>query len=409
LSAFGKVVLMGVMIGVDPHKRSHMAVAVDAEDVELGRLEVRASRVQVDELVGWAARFGQRSWAIESADGLGYLLGQQLVAAGERVLDVPATLPARVRVLASGRSNKNDANDGYSIAVAALHAPGLRVVARADHAAVLRLLAKRNKQLGSARTAVACRLHALLAELVPGGIPKEITANRAERLLASVTPASVVEGTRHMLAAEHLEDLRRLDGQLRDLHRRMDEAVKASGTTVTELFGFGPVGAAIAVGYTRDVGRFASRDRFAAYNGTAPIEVSSGGRTVHRLSRRGNRQLNHAIHIAAITQIRHAHSPGRAYYERKLAEGKTKKEATRALKRRISDALYDRLVADAAANAGPGGQPGTAEQASVTDISPRKPALLKSHSRTHHEPTTGRATATTTRPRRAPKRRPTRT
>ena len=119
----------------------------------------------------------------------------------------------------------------------------------------------------------------------------------------------------------------------------MTDAVNASGTSVTELFGFGPVGAAIAVGYTRDVGRFRNRAKFAAYNGTAPIEVSSGGRVVHRLSLRGNRQLNHAIQIAAITQIRHRHSPGRAFYERKLAEGKTKKEAIRALTRRISDVL----------------------------------------------------------------------
>src|SRR5205085_11416237 len=128
---------MAVMIGVDPHKRSHMAVAVDRDDVEVDRLEVRASRVQVQELLSWVARFGERTWAIESADGLGYLLAQQLVAAGQRVLDVPATLPAPVRVLASGRSNKNDVNDGYSIAVAALHAPTLRAVEAADHAAEL--------------------------------------------------------------------------------------------------------------------------------------------------------------------------------------------------------------------------------------------------------------------------------
>jgi hypothetical protein len=99
---------MAVMIGVDPHKRSHTAVVVDGNEVELGRIEVRASRAQIDELCGWAARFGDRVWAIESADGLGYLLGQQLVGVGEHVVDVPATLSARVRVLASGRSNKND-------------------------------------------------------------------------------------------------------------------------------------------------------------------------------------------------------------------------------------------------------------------------------------------------------------
>jgi transposase len=261
----------------------------------------------------------------------------------------------------------------------------------------LRLFAKRNKQLGSQRTRTACRLHALLVELVPGGISKEITAYRAARALETITPTNPVEATRYELALEHLDDLRRLDEQIRALHKRMDDAVKASQTTVSELFGFGPVGSAIAVGYTRDVRRFASRDRFAAYNGTAPIEVSSGGRLTHRLSRRGNRQLNHAIHMAAITQIRHPHSPGYAYYQRKLAEGKTKKEAIRALKRRISDALYERLLADNKRHAGPGGQAGTTAEADAADLKPQQPALQVSHSRTRHERRGQRANTRTTR------------
>jgi transposase len=400
---------MTVMIGVDPHKGSHTAVAIDGDDVELARVMVRASARQVAELLGWAERFAQRTWAIESADGLGYLLGQQLVAAGERVLDVPATLPARVRVLGSGRSSKNDPNDAYSVAVAGLHAPGLRVVEAADHVAVLRLLAKRNKQLGAQRTRSACRLHALLVELVPGGIPKEITVNRAARLLEQLTPTNPVELTRYELALEHLNDMRRFEEQTRALHRRMALAVRAADTTVTELFGFGPVNTAIAIGHTRRVERFARRDRFAAYNGTAPIEVSSGGRIVHRLSRRGNRQLNHAIHMAAITQIRHQHSPGYAYYQRKLDEGKTKKEAIRALKRRISDALYDRLVADAARHAGPGGQPGTTAEADVTGVAPRKPALQISHSQAHTERRGRRVNPRATRAARTTKRTRTRT
>jgi len=380
---------MAVMIGVDPHKRSHTAVAIDHEDMQLDAIEVRASTRQVAELLAWAVGFEDRTWAVEGAGGVGSLLAQQLVAAGERVLDVPATLAARVRVLGSGRSNKNDPNDGYSIAVAALHAPRLAEVTRADHATVLRLLAKRNRELSSARTRTACRLHALLVELVPGGISKEITVKRAVQVLAGVTPSDPVEITRHELALEHLEDLRRVEEQIRASKRRLTSAVEASATTVTEVFGFGPVGTAIAIGHTRDIGRFPSRDHFAAYNGTGPIEMSSGGRVVHRLSRRGNRQLNHAIHIAAITQIRHRHSPGRGYYDRKLAEGKTTKEAIRALKRRISDALYMHLRADAA-KAGPGGQAGTT-QSSVTGIAPRGPALRNSHSRTRTNATTRRA------------------
>ena len=120
--------------------------------------------------------------------------------------------------------------------------------------------------------------------------------------------------------------------------------------------------AGTVIGDVRQVFRFPSRDHFAACNGTAPVEVSSGGRQGLRLSLRGNRRLNHAIHMAAISQIRHKHSQGRAYYDKKIGEGKTHKEALRSLKRRISDAIYAALVADARQAAarpkGPGGQPG---------------------------------------------------
>jgi transposase len=321
-------------------------VAVTGDEARLATVKVRATRRQVDQLLEWAARFEERTWAIESAGGLGYLLAQQLVNAGERVLDVPATLAARVRVLGTGRSNKNDPNDAHSVAVAALRAPRLKPVARADHAGVLRLFAKRNNELGRARNKTACRLHALLAELVPGGIANEINAASAERVLGGVKPKNPVEVARRALALEHLDDLRRLDAQMRVSKARIAEAIAASGTSLTELFGVGPVVAAMLIGYTGDVARFRNRDHFAAYTGAAPIEMSSGGRITHRLSRRGNRQLNHALHIAAITQIRYAHSPGRPFFERKVTEGKTKKEAVRALKRRIADAVYRQPLID---------------------------------------------------------------
>ena len=340
---------MKVTIGVDPHKGSHTAVAVDDGETELSRLKVATSSSQLEQLLAWAEPFEKRTWAVEAAGGWGYLVSQQLVAAGEEVLDVPATLAARVRLLGSGRSNKNDPNDARSVAIAAMRAPRLAGVERADHSGVLRLLAKRNLDLGRARNRSACRLHSLLAELVAGGIPNEINASSAQCLLDTVTPTTPIETARKELALEHLDDLRRLDAQMRESKSRIKAAVAASGTTLTELFGVGPVVAAMTIGYAGDVRRFASRNHFASYTGTAPIEVSSGGRVVHRLSRRGSRQLNHAIHIEAITQIRHAHSDGRAYYDRKLAEGKTKKEAVRSLKRRISDAIYRQLLVDAAA------------------------------------------------------------
>jgi len=164
--------------------------------------------------------------------------------------------------------------------------------------------------------------------------------------------------------------------QLRQASKKLAAAVRASGTSLTEIFGVGPVIAGIVVGDAADVSRFPSRDHFAAYNGTAPVEVSSGNRKIHRLSLRGNRRINHAIHMAAITQIRHRHSEGRAYYDKKLAEGKTHKEALRCLKRQISDAIFARLQADArnaaARDKGPGGQPGNDSASSAASSHPER-------------------------------------
>ena len=156
-----------------------------------------------------------------------------------------------------------------------------------------------------------------------------------------------MQAARHAVALEHLDDLRRLDAQLAESRKRIVEAVAASGTSVTGIVGVGPIVAAMAIGYTGDVRRFATRHRYAAYTGTAPIEISSGPRVIHRLSRRGNRQLNHAMHLAALSQIRYPDTPGRVYFDRKIAEGKTSKEAFRALKRRVSDAVYHQLLTDA--------------------------------------------------------------
>jgi transposase len=337
---------MNVVIGVDPHKASHTAVAIGADEEELAQKKVRSGAAQVRQLLSWAEPFGSRYWAIESASGLGYLLAQQLVMAGETVVDVPATLASRARLLATGRSNKNDGNDALSVAVAALRSPGLRRVEPASHVEVLRLLAKRNTDIGNQRTRVVCRLHALVAELAGGGIAKEINASDVDRFLETMTPQTPAEHVRRDLVVELLDDVRRLDAQLKISHERIRNAVRASLTSVTELFGVGPIIAGMLIGYTGDITRFASRDHYASYNGTAPVEFSSAGRVVHRLSQRGNRQLNHAIHMAAITQLRQPHSDGHAYVQRKLAEGHTKKEAIRSLKRHISNAIYRQLRAD---------------------------------------------------------------
>ncbi|HEY5360605.1 MAG TPA: transposase, partial [Streptosporangiaceae bacterium] len=137
--------MAAVMIGVDPHKGSHTAVAIGVAEEPLGELRVRSSASQADQLVAWAAAWPERTWAVEGAGGLGHLLAQQLVTAGERVLDVQPKLGARVRLLSTGATNKNDPNDAWSVAVAALRSATRREVTADDHATVLKVWSKRHR------------------------------------------------------------------------------------------------------------------------------------------------------------------------------------------------------------------------------------------------------------------------
>ena len=185
-------------------------------------------------------------------------------------------------------------------------------------------------------------------------------------------PGTLADHARLALAWQLLGHLERIDEQRRETKKHMDLAVAALGTTVTEMYGVRAFVACAVV----DLNRFAGRAAFAAYNGIVPVEVSSGRRrSTGRLSRRGNRPLRHAIRMAVVTQIHFAGTPGRIYYERKRAEGKGGKEAIRALKRRLSDLIYARLVADVKAagtwKRGPGGQPGNDSSSSATGSHPR--------------------------------------
>jgi transposase len=208
--------MAAVMIGVDPHKGSHTAVAISAAEEPLGELRVRACAVQAERLLEWAAGWPERTWAVEGAGGTGHLLAQQLLSAGERVMDVQPKLGARVRLLAAGDVNKNDPNDARSVAVAALRSAGVREARPDDHAAVLKIWSKRHRDLGRTRTQVACRLHAVLCELVPGGVSRHITAAQAATVLRSIAPPDAVAAARCELAAAFIDDLRRIDGQLRE-------------------------------------------------------------------------------------------------------------------------------------------------------------------------------------------------
>jgi transposase len=334
-----------ITIGIDPHKASHTAVALDETGVAVGQIRVVADKAMFGRLQRWAAGWPQRRWAVEGAGGLGRLLAQQLVCSGEAVVDVPSALAARARVLQRGHGRKTDGIDAASVARVAQHRDDLAVVVADDHRAVLRLLSDRRDELtGEPRRAVN-RLHRLLRDLRPGGAPLRLSADRATRLLVATRPASAVDAERKAMARQLVADIRRIDLQLADNRRRCGQAVAASGTTLTQVFGISDVLAAKILGHTGDVTRFASADHYASYTGTSPIEVSSGDQKRHRLSRAGNRSLNHALHLAARVQTMHP-GPGRTHYLRKQAEQKTSAEALRSLKRQLAKVVYRHLRDD---------------------------------------------------------------
>jgi transposase len=192
------------------------------------------------------------------------------------VVDVPPTLSARVRLLDAGCTDKTDPHDARAAAIVALRHGRLRQVTAVDHTAVLRLLADRHHDLTGLRTQAICRLHALLCGLTPGGAGRLLSAQRAGLILHSIHPGEPVEVERRRIAAELLRDVRRLDSQLVAVKERIVEAVLASGTTVTDIHGIGPLGAAITLGHTGDIARFPTGGHFARDTGTAPIAASSG-------------------------------------------------------------------------------------------------------------------------------------
>jgi transposase len=334
-----------ITIGIDPHKRSLTAAALDSHSRLLDQLRVPASGQAAQQLLAWAAGWPERRWAVEGATGLGRGIAQRLVAAGEQVVDVPAKLAARARLLGTSSARKTDLADAASVATAAIHHRRLRPVTLEDQTVIFRLLSDRRDDLVAERTRTLSRLHVLLSDLQPGGAKRELTATQAASLLRQVRPVTVVGVERKRIARELLADVRRLDRQVKTASQAIRTAVREHGTTLTEVFGVGAVLAAKLLGHAGDITRFPDRDHFASYSGTAPVEASSGDVRRHRLNRGGNRQLNTALHLIAVCQIRDP-SPGQAYYQRKLVEAKTPEEARRSLKRHLANVVYRHLVTD---------------------------------------------------------------
>jgi transposase len=365
-----------VVIGMDPHKRSATIEVMTADETIVGGGRFATDRDGYAEMRRYAARWPDRVWAIEGCAGIGKHIAVRLLADGEDVVDVPPKLSARARVFATGQGRKTDATDAHSVALVGTRMTGLRPVVTDEQLEVLRLLVDRRRSLGEEHTRKTSQLHQLLLELIPGGAKRDLSAAQAKALLAKIRPRDVVGKTRRRVAAELIADLERIYARKKAANKELTELVKATGTTLLDLHGIGPTGAARLLVEVGDITRFPNKAHFASWNGTAPIDASSGDQVRHRLSRKGNRQINRVLHTMARVQLRNQ-SPGRDYYDRKKADGKGPMEAMRCVKRRLSDIVFQTMLNDAvrthqaATGTGPGGQRGNVSDSSAAGSHPQ--------------------------------------
>ena len=361
-----------VVIGMDPHKRSVTIEVMAADEEVLGGGRFGTDPAGFKLMLEYVTRWPNRVWAIEGCNGIGRHVALWLIAEGQQVVDVPPKLSARARVFATGQGRKTDATDAHSVALVGTRMSGLRPVVHDEQLAVLRLLVDRRSSLGDDHTRMISQLHQLLLELIPGGAKKDLSAAQAKALLARVRPRDVVGEARRRVAAELIADLERVYARKKAADKELKELLAATGTSLMDLHGIGPSGAARLLVEVGDITRFPNREHFASWNGTAPIDASSGDQVRHRLSRAGNRQINRTLHIMATVQLRND-TEGRAYFDRRKADGKTSMEAMRALKRRLSNIVYKTMLDDAmrAKTTGPGGQRGSDSDSSATGSQPQ--------------------------------------
>jgi transposase len=371
-----------VVIGMDPHKRSATIEVMTADEIVVGGGRFATDVVGYRAMLVLARRFGDRTWAIEGCKGIGRHIANRLLADGEVVVDVPPKLSARTRVFATGQGRKTDATDAHSVALVGTRMAGLHPVVDDEQLTVVRVLADRRRSLGEDHTRITSQLHQLLLELIPGGAKKDLSATKAKVLLATVRPRDVAGKTRRRVAAELISDLERIHARKKAADKELLALLAETRTTLTQLHGIGPSGAARLLVEVGDITRFPSKAHFASWTGTAPIDASSGDRVRHRLSRGGNRQINRTLHLMAVVQLRNP-TEGRAYFDRKVADGKSSMEAMRCLKRRLSDVVYRQMIDDlAAATTGPGGHLGNDSDSSATGSHPGAGSSDKSLSRT---------------------------
>ncbi|HMS77896.1 MULTISPECIES: IS110 family transposase [Gordonia] len=339
-----------VVVGADVHKRTHTFVAVDEAGRELGHKTFDADSAGHRKAVAWAReRFGtELLWAIEDCRHLSARLERDLLTVGQQVVRVPPKMMAEQRRTARTRG-KSDPIDALAVARAALREPDLPIASHDEQSRELKLLVDRRDDLVKHRTATINRLLWRVHELDPAWAPKATSLDLAKHQQILADRLAGAPGIVAELARDELADIVDLTVRINQLQRRIAGLVEQAAPTLLAMPGVGALTAAKLVGEAAGISRFKSEAAFARHAGIAPIPVWSGntkGRV--RLTRSGNRQLNAAIHRVAVTQIR-LDGLGRAYYEKKKAEGMSTPEALRCLKRRLARVVFNRMTADHAA------------------------------------------------------------
>jgi transposase len=335
-----------IVIGVDPHKQSQTAAAVERASGELrGERTVAARRQGHEQLLAWGRALApERLWALEDCRHVSVSLERFLIASGEQVLRVPPKLMAGAR-RSSRERGKSDAIDALAVARAALREPSLPVARLAGAEREIRLLVDHRDDLVAERTRIQQRLRWHLHELEPelelpaGCLDRRVWLERLGRRLARGEQTVQVRICRELVAR-----CRELSRRASELERELAALVRAHAEALLELPGCGVLTAAKLVGEIAGAERFRGEAQLAMHAGAAPLAASSGSRQRHRLSRSGNRQLNCALHRMAVSQGRW-HPPAREYLARKEGEGQSRREALRCLKRHLARVVYRTLRA----------------------------------------------------------------
>jgi len=322
----------------------HTAVAVERATGELiGKRTVQARERGHGELVSWARSLAsERVWALEDCRHVSGSLERFLLARGERVVRVPPKLMAQARRGARTRG-KSDAIDALAVARAFLREPDLPIAMLAGVEREIRLLADHREHLVGERTRIQNRLRWHLHDLDPdleipaGALDRYCWLDRLETFIGGRDDEVLVA-----IASELVETCRELTRRINELERELEALLAHEAEELLDVVGCGTLTAAKLVGEVAGVERFAGDAKLAKHTGTAPLLASSGERQRHRLNRSGNRQLNCALYRIAITQAR-MHPPARAYLERKQAEGKSRREALRCLKRHLARVVFNAL------------------------------------------------------------------